>query len=385
MNIVFVITSSDKEAKGGHFRSCLTIARSLKRNGVNVRIINIGVILSPVFQQNYVEVDFVKVRFFNFPFVLFSLYKKTCFSSHNQKLLAFDFFSFFYVRILSSFTKTPSGYFRCGGTNLNYFPFSKWIFCFSQENYSYIVKRFTNSNIYLFPNRIEKISSCSGRRLRDLVNNNYPIILRVGRFVSNYTEINKTCLNLSSTLNSLNIPHNMIFIGYGNKTQEFLRFKNDCDSNPSVLLLTEKEFTENASNFLPESFLVVGTGRGAMEAIVEGRLVAVYSRCHNLPVLLESFNILEATSHYNFSLRNILGSVDGEVNKERLINVFLDNTYSVIVTDFIKTYRKLYDIDEIIMEYIMAFRLMKYDQKIYILDFLKHFFKMFLPKLALLK
>lgn len=382
MNLIFVITSSDKDAKGGHFRSCLTIARSLQRRGAIIKIVNIGVVPSPVFRQEYVDVEYIDINAFNWPLRLFSMLKVIKACPKGSRILAFDFFSFFIIRTVCFFTKHPFGYFRCGGPNFKYFPFSRWIFCFSRESYSFFVDRFPSSFIYLFPNRVEKRSDQSNGRLRDILKNNHPIVLRIGRLVANYSAINDVCLNLSRLLNEKNILHNMVFIGYADdyNSDDFIRFKRDCDANANVRLLTDPEFTENAARFLSEANLVIGTGRGAMEAVVENRLVAVFSRSHDIPVLLESQEIFEASLTFNFSLRNNLSNVNCDINKENIISLFSNHTYASDVLEFVHSRRKYFDIDEIADEYLSVFARMSYDNEVSLKDYLKHFALMFLPK-----
>ncbi|MCF8342742.1 MAG: hypothetical protein K9I82_17325 [Chitinophagaceae bacterium] len=382
MNVVFVITSSEDNAKGGHFRSCLTIAKSLRRKGVNIRILNVGLVLSPIFRQCDVVVDFIDIKAYSWPYKFYSFYKNIKDRTKETKVLAFDFFSFFLVRTVCFFTKHPFGYFRCGGPNLRYFPYSKWVFCFSLESYSCFVGRFPKSIVYLFPNRVEKLTSHSNGKLRRILNNKYPIILRVGRLVTNYADINKTCLNLSRFLHSMNIPHNLVFIGYPENyhSNYFLNFKAECDLNLNATLLTTPEFTANAALFLSEADLVVGTGRGAMEAIVEKRIVAVFSKSHNIPVLLQSPEIFNSSLDFNFSLRNDLSFVNSELNRVSMVELFLNRSYSYEVLSFLNDRRKLFDVDEVAGEYMNAFYEMTYDDESHFVDGLKHFLKMFLFK-----
>ena len=346
MNLLFVISSSNKGANGGHFRSCLTIAKAMKRAGAEIKILNIGVVPSPVFSQEFVDVEYINVNARNWPIRLLIIFKIILNADKATRVLAFDFFSFFFVRVACYISKNPFGYFRCGGPNLNYFPFSKWIFCFSKESYIYFHKKFINSNIYLFPNRIEKSDSFSNGELREIVQNDFPIVLRIGRLVSNYNAINFASLKLSRILNELKVRHNLIFIGYpdGFDSIDYIRFKEECVSMPNVWLLTDIRYTKEASRFLKEASLVVGTGRGAMESVVSERSVAVYSESHDVPVLVNSAEVFNQSLNMNFSLRNNLGFVDADTNLKNLIELLNNRSYQDQVLDFLKSRKDEFDI-----------------------------------------
>ena len=75
MNLLFVISSSNKGANGGHFRSCLTIAKAMKRAGAEIKILNIGVVPSPVFSQEFVDVEYINVNARNWPIRLLIIFK----------------------------------------------------------------------------------------------------------------------------------------------------------------------------------------------------------------------------------------------------------------------------------------------------------------------
>jgi len=387
MKLLFVITSSDKSAKGGHFRSCLTIAKAMRRGGAKVKILNIGLVSSPVFSQDFVEVEFININVFNGTIKFFNILREIILTKKETRVLAFDFFAFFIVRIGCLLSKNPFGYFRCGGPNLDYFPVSKWIFCFSKESYTFFTNRFSKSVVYLYPNRIEKRCTFSNGELRAIVKNDFPIVLRIGRLVSNYYPINLASLKLSRLLNEMRILHNMVFIGYPDDFDsiEFARFKEECDSMPNVWLLTEIQHTENAAYFLNEASLVIGTGRGAMEAIVENRVVAVFSDSHELPVLVESSEVFEHSLNFNFSLRNRIAFVNEDTNLKNIVELFNNRIYPVKVGDFLQSRRKQLDIDEVIDDYLRAFEDMSYDSEFNFYDLYKHFSKMFFPKLLLLR
>ncbi|WP_256003249.1 hypothetical protein [Pedobacter deserti] len=377
LKVLFFITSSDTSAKGGHFRSCLTLANSLSKE-VEIEIINIGKVRSPVFDQNEIKVTFIKMNLVNFIRNI-SLFSRQIASDDNAKLVAFDFFAYFFVRNIALFRKLPVAFVRCGGKNPAYSPFSSTVFTFSKENYDHYVKNeiFNKSNIILVPNRIKKLDEKELKRssIRKVVGNDHPIILRVGRIVANYQQVNDSAIKLSRFLNANAIPHNLVFIGYPDVPGSIIynELKKEVDKSENIFLLDTPDFTNKSSIFLNEADLVVGTGRGAMEAIVESRPLAVYSRSAELPVIVNSDEIFYEAFNRNFSKRVSLSLASISGYEGDILAFFNDKAVKQSVLRYQKTKRQYFDIDLARGLYIDGFLKMKYDHQVRIFDYLKHF------------
>ena len=123
---------------------------------------------------------------------------------------------------------------------------------------------------------------------------------------------------------------------------------------PNVWLLTDIRYTKEASRFLKEASLVVGTGRGAMESVVSERSVAVYSESHDVPVLVNSAEVFNQSLNMNFSLRNNLGFVDADTNLKNLIVLLNNRSYQDQVLDFLKSRKDEFDMDEVVDDYLKS-------------------------------
>lgn len=381
MKVFFFITSSDRSAKGGHFRSCLTIAESL-RDDMEVEIINIGSFKSPVFEQSAVPVRFYPVNWSNWISQTRRIARYVR-SAGEARMLSFDFFSFFVARTVSRLTRVPGAFIRCGGRNPSYSPQSPAIFCFSRENYDFYRRLHPRLPIYLVPNRVApaRLAAPDGS-LRRRVGNDAPIILRIGRFVPNYELVNRSTLALSRFLTHEGVAHNLVFIGYPDDpgARLYAELHEAAATHANIFVLETPDFTENAARFIGEAQLIIGTGRGAMEAFMTGVPVAVFAKNSELPVLLSGEAVLEDAFAANFSQRAVIGTFDAERNKNELLDFFTRPGFAEQVVRFQKEQERQFNVEYVRPVYREALAALTYRRQS-ASDWLRHLWKVFLPKL----
>lgn len=201
---------------------------------------------------------------------------------------------------------------RCGGPPPIYFPFSPAMVLFSRENLDAFRARrkFSSTRLHHIPNRVNRPSPSAPPAPADrqaLGIPAGPLVLRIARIGSAY-DAGSIALVAAVEALSREIPDLQLLLigavydeGARRALVDTIESANGRLNRTAIQLRTEGEFTLNASRFLPLADFVVGTGRGAMEAMALGK--PVYIALKNGAIVLINPSTAGELSDHNFSGR----------------------------------------------------------------------------------
>ncbi len=253
---------------------------------------------------------------------------------------------------------------KCGGPNpaargpRAYFPRVDRLVLFSAENERYFRsrRRFRKTRIWRIPNRIGAVAPDSGRIaiLRSRLDPARPVILRVGRISPSYGKTAEQSLRLVKRLVADGFPAQLVFLGavQDAATEQSIRQTLGADG----ILVTDPDLVAQASAVLDACDLVVGTGRGLMEAAARGRVLLVPTRSGQLPALVDEDNwrpLFDA----NFSERGEVAAWDEERNYANIRTVLQDSGYRRACSEFSrKLYEEQFALERVLDQYLAIYR-----------------------------
>jgi hypothetical protein len=194
-------------------------------------------------------------------------------------------------------------------------------------------------NLFLIPNRINDFDYDSERieNLKKRLPSKYLVLMRISRINNFYKTSILQTFNLYQALRESNIKIVLLLIGdaeNGNVSRELNNTFQSSKWSNDIIIINEPFFTHNAKQLLGLADLVVGTGRGFMEAAIKGKMMFVPRKNGQLPALVDksSFDNVFAT---NFSERSIVNKTDNEILSETLnilTNEQIRNEYKTFIT-----------------------------------------------------
>ncbi len=221
---------------------------------------------------------------------------------------------------------------QCGGPNpvgrhlWSYFPQVPRLVVFSEENERFFreTRRFRKTRIWRIPNRINEVGPDWEKigALRKQLDPARPVLLRVGRISPRYGQTAEKCIRLVKRLVSDGIPAQLVFLGVVHDEQTAKTLGDELGDFGRVI--SDPEFVAKASAVLDVGDLVVGTGRGLMEAAARGRIILVPARSGRLPALVNAEN-WESLFRANFSERSEVQPWDEERNYANIRKVLQDS------------------------------------------------------------
>lgn len=217
---------------------------------------------------------------------------------------------------------------KCGGVTKSNYPKVDNLIVFHTRDYNYYKSKQGFKKVYLIPNRVKKVegNSLRSEHLNEIYNENFFNIVKIGRIGKYYQHTLQQSINLASLLsNKKNVK--LIFIGY----LESLHYKIELEEyarlkNVDLTFFVDEKFTTNASELLLGADLVVGTGRGAMEAASLGKIIFFPVQNRDLPCLLDTTTAKFALDD-NFSERTTIPYEYYFTKK--YINNFLDDNVKI--------------------------------------------------------
>lgn len=223
---------------------------------------------------------------------------------------------------------------RCGGPNPEgrfprmYFPRVRRLVVFSEENRVFFQtdRRFRRARIWHIPNRIGTVAVAQDRidALRRQLRPGVPVILRIGRISPGYEKTAGQSIRLVKRLAAEGIPVQLVFVGVVQDARTDQAIRAALAGHGEIV--SDPEITGQASAILDLGDLVVGTGRGLMEATARGRIALVPTRAGDLPALLTPDN-WESLFRFNFSERSEIQAWDEEQNYAAIRRALTDPAY----------------------------------------------------------
>lgn len=311
-NVLFVITCNGA-GKGGHYHSLDNISRGLA-NVINMKIITIGSSESPVLLNNPYYAGSVNYNWLTLFFIGGRTLKKL--KKFKPDIIhCFDAQSLLFISLSPYLWKKKFVYTQCGGMNENklFSPLAHAVVLFSEENYCWYKsnRRFNNSRLYLIPNRIHCVEKLPSTHQNVKKDKNSFSFVKISRIEKYYKKGIIESLELVKHFKERQCNVVLYIIGVVQDAELFEQIRNRVvNEDLPVKFIHDDENTKQASKLLYLADAVIGTGRGAMEAMTLGipTLAHIQNTNTPLPVLVsqESFNDLFKT---NFSERGQLENI----------------------------------------------------------------------------
>jgi len=304
MKILFLIASinSKSQGLGGHYQSLMHTANELSIEN-EVVVINIGNQKSESLSKSSLKVNFVKGGLLDIVKTYNKLKAIAC-QENPDVIHAFDRIAHFWGRFLSHEFKVNYVLTKCGGPNSPYFPYSKNLIVFSQENLEHfkLSSKFNKSNIFLVPNRVKSFEDDSLRikRIHEKIDDDHFKFLRITRISKFYKKSSIQLVDLVNKLNEEGLKCCAIFVGIVQDETILEELKRLGGKNAHFF--NDIDFSQNAKEIISVADAVLGTGRSLMEATSKGKVVLCPAENTRYPVLLND-KIFDIAFHYNFSER----------------------------------------------------------------------------------
>lgn len=235
---------------------------------------------------------------------------------------AFDVEAYWYARVVSILTGSRLMFTLCGGpTPKGYFPRFDNLILFSEENKKGLTQRCVNdAGLYLIPNRVAKVTQDHSaiENIRDRLPSCDKVILRIARFGTHHSRSILGTIKLGAMLKNMGVNVHVVIIGNVDHLECYEKAKALKVDNAT--LITEEKYTTNAARLIRLGDIIVGTGRGAMEAAMEGIPVLAPIRGLDVPVLA-SPERLHHFLKYNFSDRTDLGDLSKDAEIKRVADM----------------------------------------------------------------
>lgn len=255
---------------------------------------------------------------------------------------------------------------KCGGPNpaaraypWSYFPRVPRLVVFSEENEQYFKTRrgFRGTRIWRIPNRIGAVRENPDKvaRLRARLDPAQAVLLRIGRISPSYGRTAEMSIRLVKRLVADGIPVQLVFLGAVQNEAAARSIVDRLGSHGTVI--SDPDLVAQASAVLDAGDLVVGTGRGLMEAAARGRILLLPARSGQLPALVDESNWREFFDA-NFSERSRVAAWDEERNYANIRRALTDPDYRRQLSEFS---RKLYE-DQFALDRVLDLYLSIYEE-----------------------
>lgn len=308
MKVAYLI-SAKGHGRGGHFYSLRATVEALAKE-IDPLVINCGPSRSPVIEES-------KFAVANVPYVGQRL-EEHCRAiteaverSEAKLLHAFDPESLYFARIAAQSLKLPLIFTKCGGPNPGwYYPWVGNLVVYSMENRRFFADRYTRrgGRVLYIPNRASRPCPDVARiaELKARLKPNSSIILRICRIAAYYRPSLLQGARLVARLNRDGIAAQLLLIGAVQDAELIDEVSRESEGN--AVVVCESRFTTSAAQLIDIADVVVGTGRGFMEAALSGKPIAVPVNGCPVPVLARRERI-ERLFECNFSQRATLPDV----------------------------------------------------------------------------
>lgn len=370
MKVLFVI-SSNGGGNGGHAHSLNHISQAISKK-VEVKIISVGLSEVNVLKDNINYLGKFHFRWWNI-FKLNNKFKQL-FREYNPDVIhCFDGSSALILMAQPILFKKKIIYTKCGGPNErdSIAQVTSDVILFSKENFdSYKQnKRFKDSDIHLIPNRILKVNwiPIDERIFRkDLNKFNFVRIARIG---NTYFDSIKEAINLVADIqvHELKKCVKLYIIGTIENDEVYNKLLNYATTKSIDVVFITNELTSEASRLLYLADVVIGTGRGVMEAMSLGIPTFVPVKGKAIPCLLrkENFNDFFNT---NFSPRGYVSNYNENVETGLCVKMINEEDKYLELSAFSKEIAQDNFIlnDEVLIKYLSIYdNVLKKPQHLY--------------------
>lgn len=303
MNILYLI-SCFGHGRGGHFYSLRTTAEEMQKVA-GVTVVSIGTSESPVFAKmdNYYPIKTKLPTPMEIGQLLGIIRKHKIDVIHS-----FDILSYFFARVASVLTGKPVLHTKCGGPPpKRYYPKVRDLVLYSIEDVNYFKdsEKHRKTNLYHIPNRVPVIQPDMGAiiEIKKYLRDDAIVFLRIVRLSEFYKQNILSCIKLMKYLREDGFDAQLLLIGSVQDKGVYEEISSHADDD--IVLVTEDKYTVNASKLISVADYVIGTGRGAMEAAMQGKVLLSPVQGVPIPVIVTPKNI-NTFLDFNFSDRTVL-------------------------------------------------------------------------------
>lgn len=290
---------------------------------------------------------------------------------------AFDYDSCLFARVVAHLTRRPCILTKCGGSNPKvHWPHTSSLIVWSRENLAFFQahRKFRRTSIHFLPNRVGVIVPDT-QRLRKLAEtlNLEPsrlTVLRIARFSASYRESFLQSVNLVKRLNQDGHCCQLVLLGVPQDASILETIMYLCDDR--IKVVTQEEYTLNASALVDLADIVVGTGRGLMEAASRGKTLMVPVAGYTYPVLVTP-DLFERLSNYNFSSRAVLDDYDEEQTIMKMAQLLSDAQAQRDLEQWSwMWYHNYFAIGSVVEKYCSIYESLSRDSRTHLLDLAVH-------------
>ncbi|WP_158960382.1 glycosyltransferase family protein [Myroides fluvii] len=359
MKVVYLIYNGSN-GLGGHFRSLKGLCVNWPID-FEYFIFQFGKVSSPVI-ESIEKSKFIKSTFL----ALYEIIYLSKYVKNNEITIihCYDSISFFIGRIVSFFTGVKLLYTKCGGPNFAYTPKCNSTILFSLENFDYLQDNNKEKiDYYLIPNRII-LPKCDDILLQKLkseisYSKSKEYVFRIGNINSYYKDSIRAAFEVANSRNSENFKSVVVIIGK-EYDDSLVKIINDF-GNIEYYHLNDDDYTGEASKCLFVADIVLGTGRGAMEAIGLDKEVFLYSSVLKQVIKVSNENFMNCL-YYNFSER---------YEHLELVGLNQENNLG----DYYKEYCDAFIGNKKVLSLYEKVILSDKKNKFYLVDFLKNYYR----------
>ena len=370
MKILYII-NNNSTGTGGHLNSLKNTIDALKPE-ITPLVVVIGKRTSPLFNSEY----FVRFEKVSDIVISFFRLRKLVKNTKPKVIHSFDFRALFMCRILSKYFRIPLIATKCGGKTIPH-PFVDVFILYSLEDYNTYKhqKKLRKSKLHYYPNRVNDFQT--DKKIVDIIKKETAgkkILLRISRISNYYKKSFYQAINLVKQLNEDKITTLLVVIGTIESHELYEKLKESL-SREEILIYTSKQFTVNAKRSIEAADMVLGTGRGLMEASFKNKIILTPLKESKYPALLKKENI-EQLMHTNFSERNHILNFNEERNFDQIKKVLTKEEDKNKHLQEIATIREQYfNINNVRENYLRLYKEVKFNTDYHFLDFINHFKK----------
>ena len=270
----------------------------------------------------------------------------------------------------------------CGGPNPEgrfpraFVPQVSRLVLFSEENERFFraQRRYSRTRLWRIPNRVNEVDTDEAkvRQVRDRLDPARSTVLRVGRFSEFHEATARQCIRLVKSLADEGLPVQLALLGV--VQSELVRDALARELGAHGVIVTDPELVRMGSLVLDAGDLIVGTGRGLMEAAARGRVLMVPVHQADSPALVTEAN-WESLARANFSGRAVPDGWDDAGNRAAIVRALVEVDYRRKLQRFSRLlFERQFSLPAAMPQYLEIYRDPSRDVRQSLLDLAKHWF-----------
>jgi hypothetical protein len=317
MLTILKLIASTQSGRGGHNHTMCSIMEALG-DRMDVLGVNVGTVASPVHAKCLSPIHYLPYESIR---ATLSSLTKIVHSESPDVIHAYDKTSAFFGRELAKRSGLPFLMTKCGGPNpVGYYPSVRDIVVFSRENVRFFEAGDRKQRVHHLPHRVRRPrqDKYKVRELRSLFRPDSTIVLRICRVGSTYEQSILQGGILVRQLRSAGVDSDLLVVGIHDGESDTRSIESAVAD--VATFVSDDHFTCKAAEIIDAGDIVIGTGRGLMEAAAVGKPLLAPLRDSDCPALVDE-DSFEALFDFNFSERSSLPNFDADQNLRRILHV----------------------------------------------------------------